>query len=163
MRRFVPLLFSTAFGIALASTTGAQPPSKSSLEATGLIIKPSPYTVQETSERLNKVLTAKGLTIFANIYHSENAAKADLELPATTVVLFGNPKLGTPLMQCSPSIAIDLPQKILIWKTEQGTQLAYNNPAYLSGRHRLRGCGQNIVTKISNALNGITNAAIKAD
>ncbi|PZD72846.1 hypothetical protein C1752_03190 [Acaryochloris thomasi RCC1774] len=167
MHRLISIALGSTLLLISPSIAKAQTPpnrpSISDLEATGLVIKPSPYSVQETAERLTKVLEAKGLRIFTTIDHSENAAQAGLTLAATQVILFGNPKLGTPLMQCSPSVAIDLPQKVLIWETAEGVQLAYNNPAYLSGRHRLRGCGQEVVAQISKALNGLTDAALKAD
>ncbi|MEO0376301.1 MAG: DUF302 domain-containing protein [Cyanobacteria bacterium P01_A01_bin.17] len=167
MHRLISIALGSTLLLISPSIAEAQtPPSNpsiSDLEATGLVIKTSPYSVQETAERLTQVLEAKGLRIFTTIDHSENAAQAGLTLAATQVILFGNPKLGTPLMQCSPSIAIDLPQKVLIWETAEGVQLAYNNPAYLSGRHRLQGCGQEVVAQISKALNGLTDAALKAD
>ncbi len=161
MQHFIPITTGTMLALTLAIPTEAQTSPK--LEATGLIIKKSPYTVEATSDRLTKILESKGITLFANIDHRANAANAGLTLPTTQTILFGNPKLGTPLMQCNQSIAIDLPQKILIWQDEQEVKVAYNNPAYLSGRHRLRGCGQDAITKISNALNGITNAVIKPE
>ncbi len=167
MRRLIFTAFSCTLLLCVPaiarSQTQTDSPAVDRLEATGVVIKSSPYSVKETSDRLTKILEAKGLRIFANIDHRDNAAHAGLELAATQVILFGNPKLGTPLMQCNQSIAIDLPQKILIWENEQGVQLAYNNPAFLSGRHRLQGCGQQVVSQISKALDGITDAAIKSE
>lgn len=128
---------------------------------TGLIVKSSPYSVEETETRFKKILEAKGLNLFATVDHAQNASGAGLELRPTRVVIFGNPKVGTPLMQCQQTIAIDLPQKVLIWEDEQGqVQLAYNDPQYLGGRHRLNGCGIESLKTISGALNNLTNGAI---
>jgi len=130
--------------------------------STGLVVKASGYSVEETRDRFTKILENKGLTLFAVIDHAENAANAELSLRPTTMVLFGNPKLGTPLMQCEQSLAIDLPQKVLIWEDEAGqVQLAYNDPRYLGGRHRLGSCGSAVIQQISKALAGLTNAALK--
>ena len=128
---------------------------------TGLIVKSSPHSVEETESRFKKILEAKGLNLFATVDHAQNASGADLELRPTRVVIFGNPKIGTPLMQCQQTIAIDLPQKVLIWEDEQGNvQLAYNDPQYLGGRHRLDGCGVESIKTIAGALNNLTNGAI---
>ena len=109
---------------------------------TGLVIKQSPYSVEETEQRFISILEERGLTVFTTVDHAQNAAGADLTLPPTRVVIFGNPKLGTPLMQCAQSIAIDLPQKMLIWEIEDGeVTVAYNDPRYLGGRHQLGSCG----------------------
>lgn len=127
---------------------------------TGLIIKSSPYTVEETERRVMRVLESKGLNIFATVDHAQNAADAGLDLPPTRVVIFGSPKVGTPLMQSQQSIGIDLPQKLLIWQDEQGVNLAYNDPHYLSERHCLDNIGEEIIDKIANALHGLTEQAI---
>ncbi|MFG6104222.1 DUF302 domain-containing protein [Leptothoe sp. EHU-05/26/07-4] len=128
---------------------------------TGLVVKSSPYSVGETETRFKKILETNGLNLFATVDHAQNASGVGLELRPTRVVIFGNPKLGTPLMQCQPTIAIDLPQKVLIWEDDQGqTQLAYNDPQYLGGRHRLDGCGIEAIKTVSGALNNLTNGAI---
>ncbi|MEM7796527.1 MAG: DUF302 domain-containing protein [Cyanobacteria bacterium P01_C01_bin.118] len=128
---------------------------------TGLIVKASPYTVEETETRFKKILESKGLNLFATVDHAQNASGAGLDLRPTRVVIFGNPKVGTPLMQCQQTIAIDLPQKVLIWEDDQGNvQLAYNDPQYLGGRHRLNGCGVESLETIAGALNNLTNGAI---
>lgn len=128
---------------------------------TGLIVKSSPHSVDETETRFKKILEAKGLNLFATVEHDANASGVGLDLRPTRVVIFGNPKIGTPLMQCQQTMAIDLPQKLLIWEDEGGeTQLAYNDPQYLGGRHRLNGCGVETIKTVSGALNNLTNAAI---
>ena len=127
----------------------------------GLVIKASPYSVEETETRFTQILEARGLNLFATVDHAQNASGVDLELRPTRVVIFGNPRVGTPLMQCQQTIAIDLPQKVLIWEDDQGqVQLAYNDPQYLGGRHRLDGCGVEAIKTISGALNNLTNGAI---
>jgi uncharacterized protein (DUF302 family) len=127
---------------------------------TGLIIKPSPYSVEETENRFIQTLESNGLNVFATVDHAQNAADASLELLPTRVVIFGNPQAGTPLMQCQQSIGIDLPQKLLIFQDQQGVQIAYNDPRYLGGRHRLNGCGAQVIANVAEALNGLTDQAI---
>jgi uncharacterized protein (DUF302 family) len=84
------------------------------------------------------MLRAKGVTVFAVVDHSGEAAKVGLEMPSTKLLIFGNPKAGTPLMLAAPSCAIDLPLKILIWADPQGkVWVTYNSPAYLQQRHQL--------------------------
>ncbi len=123
---------------------------------TGVVIKPSPYSVEETERRFIQNLESKGLNVFATVDHAQNAADAGLELPPTRVVIFGNPQAGTPLMQCQQSIGIDLPQKLLIFQDGQGVKIAYNDPRYLGGRHRLDGCGAQVIENIAEALDGLT-------
>ena len=99
------------------------------------------------------------MTVFSRVKHSENAAKAGLELRETELVIFGNPKIGTLLMQCQQSVAIDLPQKALIWKDAGAkTWISYNDPRYLKKRHAIDDC-QEVILKIGKALAGITKSA----
>ncbi len=127
----------------------------------GLVTKASPYSVAETIDRLQKVLESKGLTIFARIDHAAGAGKAGLELQPEQVLIFGNPKLGTPLMATSPTVGIDLPQKALSYQDKDGkVWLVYNNPAMLVERHKISGKDE-VITKITGALDNLTNAALK--
>jgi len=104
----------------------------------GIITQPSQHSVDRTVERLTVQLQAKGVTLFALVDHSGEAAKVGMKLPPTKLVIFGNPKAGTPLMLAAPSVAIDLPLKILVWEDAQGkVWLSYNSPAYLQQRHGL--------------------------
>ena len=104
----------------------------------GLIRIASPYSVPDTLKRLQTFLESKGLKIFAIIDHSGEAAKVGLEMHPTQVLLFGSPKAGTPLMLASPSIAIDLPLKILVWEDADGkVWISYNSPEYLQERHQI--------------------------
>jgi uncharacterized protein (DUF302 family) len=102
----------------------------------GIISKPSKYSVPETLHRLETILTAKGIQVFALVDHSGEAEKAGLKMPPTQLLIFGNPKGGTPVMLAAPTSAIDLPLKILVWEDDLGkVWLSYNSPAYLQGRH----------------------------
>ena len=104
----------------------------------GLVRIASPRSVPETIQRLEEVLRAKGMTIFARIDHSGEAAKVGLEMHPTQVLLFGSPKGGTPVMVAAPSVAIDLPLKALVAEDDQGkVWVTYNSPAYLQERHNL--------------------------
>jgi uncharacterized protein (DUF302 family) len=103
---------------------------------TGLTHLPSPYSVADTLKRLESVIASKGLTIFARIDHSGEAAKVGLTMQPTELLLFGSPKSGTPLMVASPTLAIDLPLKALVWQDVEGAVwLSYNSPEYLQQRH----------------------------
>lgn len=95
-------------------------------------------TVDETVDKLRAALMAKGITLFAVIDHSGEAEKVGIAMPPTKLLIFGNPQAGTPLMLASPSSAIDLPLKILVWEDAQGeTWISYNAPRYLRARHNL--------------------------
>ena len=98
----------------------------------GLIDVPSNHSVDEIVEKLKGILQAKGVALFALVDHSGEAAKVGMKMQPTKLLIFGNPKGGTPVMVAAPTIAIDLPLKILIWEDAQGKVLVtYNSPAYL--------------------------------
>lgn len=104
----------------------------------GLINKPSQHSADQTVERLKNILQSKGVKLFALIDHSGEAEKVGMKMRPTKLLIFGNPKAGTPLMLTAPSIAIDLPLKILIWEDPAGkVWLTYNNPEFLRERHGL--------------------------
>jgi len=104
----------------------------------GIIDKPGNHSVDETVERLKGILQAKGVTLFALVDHSGEAEKVGIKMPPTKLLIFGNPKAGTPLMLAAPSIAIDLPLKILVWEDAFGkVWTSYNSPTYLQQRHGL--------------------------
>jgi uncharacterized protein (DUF302 family) len=104
----------------------------------GIACQKSNHSVDDTVEKLKSILQAKGVTVFAVIDHSGEAQKAGLTMRPTKLVIFGNPKGGTPLMLASPSVAIDLPLKILIYEDADATvQVCYNTPAYLQQRHNV--------------------------
>jgi uncharacterized protein (DUF302 family) len=105
-------------------------------ENNGIVDKPSRHSVDETVKRLEGILQSKEVTLFATIDHSGEAAKAGMKMRPTKLLIFGNPKGGTPLMLAAPSSAIDLPLKILVWEDEQGKAwVSYNSPTYLQKRH----------------------------
>ena len=119
----------------------------------------SNHGVTDTGDRLEAALADKGMVVFARINHSGGAEKVGLELPPTEQVIFGNPKIGTPLMQCQRTVAIDLPQKMLIWEDESGqVWVTYNNPEYIKDRHAVSGCDE-VFKKVAGALNNFAKAA----
>ncbi len=104
----------------------------------GMVDVPSNHSVDETVERVKNILQSKGITLFALIDHSGEAEKAGMKMPPTKLLIFGNPKGGTPLMLAAPSVAIDLPLKILVWQDgQEKVWLSYNSPEYLQERHGL--------------------------
>ena len=104
----------------------------------GIIKIPSHHSVDETVDKLKAILKSKGVTLFALIDHSGEAEKVGMKMPPTKLLIFGNPKAGTPLMLASPSAAIDLPLKILVAEDAQGkVWISYNSPEYLQERHGL--------------------------
>jgi uncharacterized protein (DUF302 family) len=125
----------------------------------GIISVRSSHEVKATADRLEATLKQKGMTVFIRINHAEGAQKVGKKLRPTELVVFGNPKVGTPLMQCSQSAAIDLPQKALIWEDEKGQAwLSYNDPNYLVERHGIKDCAE-VITKIEKALSNFAKAA----
>ena len=106
--------------------------------ANGIIDVESHHSVDETVERLRGILAAKAVTLFALVDHSGEAAKAGLTMRPTKLLIFGSPKAGTPVMLAAPSIAIDLPLKILVWEGADGNAwVSYNAPEYLRERHNV--------------------------
>ena len=102
----------------------------------GLVDLPSHHSVDETVARLQGILQARGIKLFDVVDHSGEAASAGLKMPPTRLVIFGNPKAGTPLMLAAPTAAIDLPLKILVWEDKEGkVWVSYNTPDYLQRRH----------------------------
>jgi uncharacterized protein (DUF302 family) len=98
----------------------------------------SPYSVAETTQRLEAIMQSSPLTVFARIDHSGEAEKAGLTMRPTKLLILGSPKAGTPLMVASPTLAIDLPLKALIWEDAEGkVWVSYNSPEYLKQRHRV--------------------------
>ncbi len=149
MRQLLLTLVSLFFFVSLASA------------ADGLISIKSSHDVQRTADRLENTLRGKGMTVFIRINHAEGAQKVGKKLRPTELVVFGNPKVGTPLMQCSQSVAIDLPQKALIWEDEAGhVWLSYNDPRYLAKRHGITEC-VNVIKKIEKALSNFAHAATR--
>ena len=149
MKKFITLIF-LSFSISTFANA-----------ADSLISVKSHHSAKETANRFSSIVERKGLTLFARIDHQKNAAGIGSTLRETEVIIFGNPKVGTPIMQCSQQAAIDLPQKVLVWTDANNTVwLSYNNPEYIKERHAIKGCDK-VLTKITNVLSGLTNAAAK--
>ncbi|WP_435104869.1 DUF302 domain-containing protein [Arhodomonas sp. AD133] len=146
MRR-IPAL-AVALCLAVVSTVHA---------AEGMRTIASEHDVATTADRLVNALKDKGMTVFARIDHAAGAKRAGLTLAPTELVIFGNPKVGTRLMQCARSTAIDLPMKMLVWKNDSGVHIGYNTPEYLAERHGIEGCDQ-VLEKVGNALDAFARA-----
>ena len=126
-----------------------------------LVSVESQHSAKQTADKLASIIEGKGITLFARIDHQKNAASVKLALRETEVIIFGNPVIGTPLMQCNQLFAIDLPQKILIWEdADKKVWLTYNNPEFLKQRYQLEGCDK-IITKVSEVLHALASAAAK--
>ncbi|NJL78310.1 MAG: DUF302 domain-containing protein [Richelia sp. RM2_1_2] len=126
----------------------------------GIVRVKSTYSVEETVQRFESMAKEQGLNIVAIVNHQAGAASVNQELRPTQVIIFGNPAAGTPLMQCNQTAGIDLPQKALVWEDEKGqVWLGYNSPKYLSIRHQLKGCADEALERIGNALEMLAQKA----
>ncbi|TXH73963.1 DUF302 domain-containing protein [Thiobacillus sp.] len=124
----------------------------------GLVSRSSPYPVAETMDRLEAVLHAKGIKVFARIDHAAEAQSVGLSLRPTQLLIFGNPKAGTPLMQAAPTIALDLPMKVLAWQDDRGqVHVDWNSPDFLIQRHGM----DSVYSKNLAAIGGLVDAALK--
>ena len=133
--------------------------SSLALAADGLIAVKSPYSAKETMNRLEELAKEKGLNVFARIDHAAGAAKIGKTLRPTEVLIFGNPKGGTPFMECAQSVGIDLPLKALVWEDASGqVWLGYNDPVYLAQRHGAAQCLA--VGSLSKALSGLAGETV---
>jgi uncharacterized protein (DUF302 family) len=127
----------------------------------GLITLASNHPVKATMDRLEAALRDKGITLFARIDHTAGAASVDMPLRPTELIIFGDPKAGTPLMQARQSIGIDLPLKMLGWQDAAGkVWLAYNDPAWLARRHGLEGEAEAAVAGLAKALAMLAAGAV---
>jgi uncharacterized protein (DUF302 family) len=123
----------------------------------GLIHKRSNHSVDETVEKLENILQSKGVTLFALVDHNGEAERVGMKMRPTKLLIFGSPKAGTPLMLAAPSIAIDLPLKLLVWQDAQDkVWITYNSPDYLRERHNLP---QELLANIAVVEALATNAA----
>src|SRR6266545_8361330 len=115
--------------------------SSAAFGADGLIAIKSPFAAKETMNRFEDNVRQRGLNVFARIDHAAGAAKIGKKLRPTEVLIFGNPQGGTPFMECSQTVGIDLPLKMLVWEDETGqVWLGYNDPTYLASRHEVPQC-----------------------
>lgn len=127
----------------------------------GFVSKPSRSSVPETMSRLVTVLQSKGMTVFARIDHAAEAEKVGLKMRPTQLLIFGNPKGGTPLMEAAPTVAIDLPFKALVWEDDHGkVWVGYNTPAYLKERHGIQGKDE-VLQALEKALDAMTGKALE--
>ncbi len=126
----------------------------------GLVTIPSAFSVRETIDRLVSTVTSHGLTVFARIDHADNATKVAMPLRPTELLIFGNPKGGTPLMQDRQTAGIDLPVKALAWEDADGkVWLSYNDAAWLAQRHGLGAKSADAVKAIAAGMAAVTKAA----
>jgi uncharacterized protein (DUF302 family) len=133
--------------------------SSLAIAAEGLTAVRSAYGPKETMDRLESLLKEKGMTIFARVDHAAGAAKVGKRLRPTEVLIFGNPQGGTPFMECSQTVGIDLPLKMLVWEDEAGqTRLGYNDPTFLAGRHGVPQCAA--AANLKQALTGFAQAIV---
>ena len=143
----------------LCTPARAQAPVASLDDVAGLVVVDSAFSMAETERRLVQAIEAAGLKVAARIDHEANAKRVDQALPPTVLLLFGNPKTGTPLIQQRRTMGIDLPLKILIWEEEGHVKLAYNDPFYLARRHGVENAA--VLTQVEKALGGFAGAATK--
>lgn len=130
---------------------------------TGLTTIKSEYSAEQTIAKTEALLKSKGYHIFTRISHRENAAKNNINLRPTELIIFGNPKVGTGLMQDKQSIGIDLPSKVLAWEDEQGqTWLTHNKVSYLAERHKLSGAVKKNITALEATMSAIKETATKS-
>ncbi len=128
--------------------------------AEGLIIVDSPYSVDETTDRLEKGVEEAGFTIAVRWNHGKGAERVGLELRPEQLLIFGKPKAGTLLMQSSPTAGIDLPMKYLVWEDAQGqVHVAWNDPAWIAARHGITDRA-GLVQKMQGALRGLAEQAL---
>lgn len=119
----------------------------------------SPHGVKETMDRLEKTVNQRGLKVFARVDHAAGAATIGKTLRPTQLLIFGNPKGGTPLMECAQSAGIDLPLKALVWEDDKSqVWIGYNDPAYLAKRHGVEDCP--VVPNMRKALDGLAQSAV---
>jgi len=151
-RLFVQALAVLLLGMGLAAT-GAKAQDS-------LIVKQSPHSVSETIDRLSAAAREKGLKIFSRVDHAAGAESAGLDLRPTELLVFGNPKVGTPLMQADQRMALDLPLRVAAWQDENGTVwVGYWSPEVFAVEYGVTGQGERL-KKMAGALDGLTDAAI---
>ena len=133
------------------------------MAADGLTTLRSSYGPKDTMTRLEAEVKARGMTVFARIDHAAGAAGGGLSLRPTELLIFGNAKAGTPLMQTVQTTGIDLPLKALVWEDASGaTWLSYNDPAWLAQRHGVAGETETVIGMMSKALDAVAQAAISS-
>ena len=128
----------------------------SALAVDGLVVQKSAHSVAESLDRMTALLETKGITVIARVTHSQAAAGVGIDIPPTELLIFGNPKLGSLLMESQPTTAIDLPMKLVAWQDADGqVWIAYNDPAWAAERHGITDRDA-VVAKLSGALKGMS-------
>jgi len=139
------------------------PPAGSFTIVEGLTTVPSHFAPKETMDRLETEIGERGMNVFARIDHAAGAAEAGLTLRPTELIIFGNARGGTPLMQSVQTVGIDLPLKLLVWEDAAGkTWISYNEPAWIAQRHGVVNA-EPVVNKMADLLNAILRKAADAD
>jgi len=147
--------------VVVAAIIGISVTTSSYAQSTGIVIKQSAFSVKATMDRLEAILKKKGITVFARIDHAAGAARVKKELAPAEIIIFGNPKIGTPLMQSNIVAGLDLPLKALVYSDGAGKVfLAYNHPGYLSRRHAIKD-RKKLIKSVSRILINLTDQAIK--
>lgn len=148
-------IFTVFFGVSITLGLPAY------AEGNGLIIKNSDFGVAKTLDRLGIAMERKGIKVFKRINHAKGAKSVGMDMASAEVLIFGTPKIGTPLMQSNPMIGLDLPLKALAWKAADGSvKLAYTDPAWLAKRYEIADRSK-VFKKMTGALNKFTNMATK--
>jgi uncharacterized protein (DUF302 family) len=147
-------------GVAIAAILGIWFWMVFAMAADGLITIPSSFGPEETADRLESEITARGMTVFARVDHAAGAAQVGMTLRPTELLIFGNAKGGTPLMQSYQTVGIDLPLKALIWEDADGkTWLSYDDPKWIAQRHGLGVAADRVTDTLAAALKAVTRAA----
>lgn len=151
MHKIYPVIGVVALMIAIGSAQAAE-------VGKGVEQVRSDDGIDDVEERLRAALDERGMTLVTMVDHSANAERASLTLPPTRLFLFGNPEVGTPMMQCQGSVALDLPQKMLLREEDGTTLIEWNDPHYLARRHDMDDCDLPL-DQVAAALSGIANEA----
>lgn len=157
--RQVILGSAVAAGLMVGASGAMAQPATAAPGTAGLIVIESANGVAETERRLKAALDAAGLKVAARVDHAANAEGVGLKLPPTLLLIFGNPKAGTVLMERNRTIGIDLPLKVLIWEADGKVRLAYNDPSYLARRHGVDEADP-VVAQIAQALQRFASTAV---
>ena len=153
------MVIKSRLAVTLAAVLVSAGMAQPSFAAETLVVQESRFSVAETLDRLAKTLGERGVKVVARIDHAAGAKAAGMTMPPTELLIFGNPKLGTPLMQANPMIAADLPMKVLAWQGADGKVLiGYTPPSALAARYAITDKGE-VVDAMTKALAGMTKAA----
>ncbi|WP_322989931.1 DUF302 domain-containing protein [Hoeflea sp.] len=154
------MTFSRKLKFAAAAATLVMATAGSAAADDGWIVKNSDASVEQTADKLVAAVEKAGAKVFARVDHAAGAKSIDAELADMTLVMFGNPKIGTPILQASPRAGIDLPNRVLIWDEQGQTRIGYLDPAALKTRHKIEGADEAFEV-MAGALGKLTDAASK--